>query len=103
MINNLKVLKLENYYNYQECDFEDCKKEFAEYNKELAKSILKLKNLEELGINDFDSKTLFIDIILENYKSDNLVKFESNCIKYSSAKKFLLNNKNLKIISFKNE
>ena len=69
-----------------------------EYEK-LSNSIIDLKYLKYLRINNFFSFNCFIDIILINYRNNNLIEFQSNCIKLIDAKTFINNNKNLKIIN----
>ena len=69
-------------------------------SKEFGETILELKELKYLRIYNFDSCP-FIKLLLKKYMNENLIEFETDCIKLSSAKQFLKNNPNIKKLKFK--
>ena len=94
------------YYNDDslEKNWDNYNKAFDEISKNLANTICNLKSLKTLRINDFNFQfTYFKEKIFENFHSDNLIEFESNCIQSSYTSTFLKNNKNLKIIKMENK
>ena len=88
------------YYNDKslEKNWENYDKAFEEINENLADTICNLKSLKILRIDDFGDGFPFKDIIFKNIHNDNLIEFQSNCIKSSNTSTFLKNNKNIKII-----
>ena len=88
------------YYNDKslEKNWENYDKAFEEINENLADTICNLKSLKILRIDDFGDGFPFKDIIFKNIHNDNLIEFQSNCIKSSNTSTFLKKNKNIKII-----
>ena len=63
-------------------------------------NLLELKNIKILRINDFDPDSVFISGFLEEYKNENLVEIQSNCIPLSKADNFFKNNQNINLFEF---